>query len=42
MFVCAMTTERLLKEGQAESIRQERVEVCQDVIVVGEDSLEAL
>jgi hypothetical protein len=33
-----MTTERLLKEGQAESMRQERIEVCQDVIVVGEDS----
>ncbi len=37
-----MTTNRLLKEGKAESTIQERVEVCQDVIVVGEDSSEDL
>lgn len=37
-----MTTERLLKEGQAESTRQERVEVYQDIIVIGGDSLEDL
>jgi hypothetical protein len=35
-----MTTERLPKEGQAESTREEKFEVCQDFIVVGEDSLE--
>src|SRR6266487_3198190 len=39
---CTMPTERLLKEGQAESTRQERVEACQDVIVIGEDSLQDL
>jgi hypothetical protein len=37
-----MTTERLLEEGQDESTRQERVEVCQHVIVIGGDSLEDL
>jgi hypothetical protein len=37
-----MTTERLPKEGKAESIIQESVEGCQDVLVVCEASLEDL